>query len=92
MVLAIAGAAVFLLLLAASLRRPSSGLAVAAGGLLGLAALGRPLFFALAPLAAAALFDRRYPARVRASLAGSAAFGLLVAVGSGLLLRHGVRP
>lgn len=91
-VVAILGGALFLFLLAASLRRPSSGLALAAGGFLGLATLGMTAMVALAPLTGAALFDRRYPARIRLSLAGSALFGLLFCLASGALLRRGGAP
>lgn len=71
--------AAFLLLTAGD--RPSSGLALLAGGALGLAALTRPTALALAPLLAAPLADRRFPFRIRASLAASAGLGLLFAVG-----------
>lgn len=66
-------------LLAAS-DRPSPGLALAAGALLGLAALTRSSALALAPLAAAPLLDRRHPARIRAALAGAAVLGLLLSL------------
>jgi hypothetical protein len=82
-------AAAFLFLLAASLRRPSSGLAVGAGGSLALASLVWTPALAMLPLTSAALFDRRYPARIRLSLAGSTLFGFLFCFGSGMLFRHG---
>ena len=76
-------AAVFLLLAAAD--RPSSNLAVLAGGCLGLAALTRPTSILLAPLFAAPLGDRRYPFRARAHLAASAILGLFLSVAPWLL-------
>ena len=69
-------AAGFLLL--AAVDRPSSGCAVAAGASLALAALTRPSALPMAALLAAPLFDRRFPPRVRRSIAGSALFGFCV--------------
>lgn len=66
----------FLLLTAVD--RPSSNLALLSGGLLALAALTRPSALALAPLASAPLFDRRYPLRARAHLAAAAALGIVL--------------
>ena len=68
------------LLLLAATDRPSSNLALAAGALAAAAALTRPSALALAPLLAAPLFDRRWPGRVRAHLAGSALLGLVLAL------------
>ena len=62
-------------LLLVSVDRPSSGCGAAAGGGLALAALTRPWALALAPLLAAPLLDRRFPAAIRRVLAGSALFG-----------------
>jgi 4-amino-4-deoxy-L-arabinose transferase-like glycosyltransferase len=76
-------AAAFLLLAAAD--RPSSNLAVLAGGFLGLAALTRPTTLLLAPLLVAPLGDRRYPRRARAHLAASALLGLALCVAPWLL-------
>jgi 4-amino-4-deoxy-L-arabinose transferase-like glycosyltransferase len=67
-------------LLLAAVDRPSSNLAVAAGLALALAALTRPSALALLPLAAAPLFDRRYPLRARGHLAASALLGFLFAL------------
>jgi 4-amino-4-deoxy-L-arabinose transferase-like glycosyltransferase len=66
-------AAGLLLLVAAD--RPSTTLALLAGALLALAALTRASALALAPFLAAPLFDRRYPFRARAHLAGAAVLG-----------------
>jgi len=71
-------AAGFLLLV--SVDRPSSGCAVGAGIALAFAALTRPWALALAPLLAAPLFDRRFPSNIRRVLAGSALFGLTLAL------------
>jgi 4-amino-4-deoxy-L-arabinose transferase-like glycosyltransferase len=62
------------LLLVAS-DRPSTTLALAAGGLLALAALTRSSALVLAPFLAAPLFDARYPRRVRAHLSAAALVG-----------------
>lgn len=62
-------------LLLVSVDRPSSGCGAGAGAALALAALTRPWALALAPLLAAPLFDRRFPASIRRVLAGSALFG-----------------
>jgi 4-amino-4-deoxy-L-arabinose transferase-like glycosyltransferase len=72
--LALLLAAAFLLLVCVD--RPSSNFGVLAGLLLGLAILTRPSALALTPLLLAPLADRRYPARARAHLAGSALLGL----------------
>jgi hypothetical protein len=69
------------ILMAVALRRPSSNFAVLSGGCVALAAWTRPGALALAPLLLTPLFDRRYPARMRVHLAGSAVLGL----GVGLL-------
>jgi len=60
--------------------RPSPLLAVAAGALLGAAALARPSALAVAPLLAAPFVDRRWEARMRVRLAGSALLGLALAL------------
>ena len=65
-----------LLLIAAD--RPSSGAALAAGGVLALAALTRPTALMLVPLLLVVLADGRYPFRARAHLAGSAVLGFLL--------------
>lgn len=65
-----------ILLLAAS-DRPSSTLAVGAGGLLALAALTRSSALALAPFLGAPLFDSRYPRRLRAHLVAAGVVGFL---------------
>jgi 4-amino-4-deoxy-L-arabinose transferase-like glycosyltransferase len=65
-----------ILLLVAS-DRPSSTLAVGAGGLLALAALTRSSALVLAPFLCAPLFDARYPRRVRAHLAAAGLVGFL---------------
>jgi dolichyl-phosphate-mannose-protein mannosyltransferase len=67
--------------LLAATDRPSSNLALAAGALLGLAALTRASALGLAPLLAAPILDRRFPWRLRAHLAaaGLAGFCLMVA-------------
>jgi Dolichyl-phosphate-mannose-protein mannosyltransferase len=75
--------AAFLLLAATD--RPSSNLAVLAGGFLGLAALTRPTTLLLAPLLTAPLGDRRYPRRARAHLAASALLGLALCLAPWLL-------
>jgi 4-amino-4-deoxy-L-arabinose transferase-like glycosyltransferase len=62
-------------LLLAAADRPSSNLAVAAGAALAAAALTRSSALVLAPLLAAALWDRRYPFRARAHIALSAFLG-----------------
>ncbi len=67
-------------LLVAAVDRPSSNLALAAGALVGLAALTRPAELALVPLLAAPLGDRRYPVRARAHLAVSAVLGFALAL------------
>jgi len=66
----------FLLLVAVD--RPSSGMALASGGALGFAALTRPSALALFPFLAAPLFDRTFPRRIRAALAGSALLGAVL--------------
>ena len=71
-------AAGFLLLVATD--RPSSTLALLAGAVLALAALTRASALALVPFLAAPLFDRRYPVRARAHLAGAAALGFVLAI------------
>jgi hypothetical protein len=68
----------FLLLCAVD--RPSGNQALAAGLLLGLAALTRASALALAALLLAPLFDRRYPPRARTSLAAAALCGFLAAL------------
>ena len=65
-----------ILLLVAS-DRPSTTLAVGAGGLLALAALTRSSGLALVPFLAAPLFDARYPRRVRAHIAAAGLVGFL---------------
>jgi 4-amino-4-deoxy-L-arabinose transferase-like glycosyltransferase len=67
-------------LLLSAADRPSSNLALLAGASLALAALTRPTGLALAPLLAAPLADRRYPARVRAHIAASALLGFVCAL------------
>jgi len=67
-------------LLLVSVDRPSSGCAVGAGVALAFAALTRPWALFLAPLLAAPLFDHRFPRRIRRVLAGSAVFGLTLAL------------
>jgi len=67
-------------LLLAAVDRPSSNLAVAAGVALALAALTRPSALALLPLAAAPLFDRRYPLRARGHLTASVLLGFFLAL------------
>ncbi|MGH9399098.1 MAG: glycosyltransferase family 39 protein [Thermoanaerobaculia bacterium] len=64
--------------LLAALDRPSTSLALGAGLLLAGAALARPSALALSPLLLAPLFDRRWPVRARAHLAGAAALGLVL--------------
>jgi 4-amino-4-deoxy-L-arabinose transferase-like glycosyltransferase len=81
-------AAGFLLL--AAVDRPSSNLAVLAGAALGLAALTRASGLVLVPLLLGPLLDRRWPARVRAHIAGSALLGLAVAL-SPWVARNAVR-
>ena len=71
-------AAGFLLLVATD--RPSSTLALAAGGTLALAALTRASALALVPLLLAPLLDRRYPIRARAHIAGAALLGFVLAL------------
>jgi 4-amino-4-deoxy-L-arabinose transferase-like glycosyltransferase len=85
---------VFLLLaglaLLAAADGPSRGWALAAGALLGLAALTRPTALALAPLLAAPLFDRRRPRAAGLGLAACALTGLLLAL-SPWTLRNALR-
>lgn len=57
--------------------RPSSTLAVGAGGLLALAALTRSSALVLVPFLCAPLLDARYPRRVRAHLAAAGLVGFL---------------
>ncbi|MCA1579989.1 MAG: glycosyltransferase family 39 protein [Acidobacteria bacterium] len=71
--------AAFLLLV--SVDRPSSTLALLAGGALGLSALTRPTSLALIPFLLAPLADRRYPFRIRSHIAGAALLGALLSVG-----------
>jgi hypothetical protein len=71
-------AAGFLLLVATD--RPSSTIAVAAGGTLALAALTRASALALVPLLLAPLLDRRYPIRARTHIAGAALLGFALAL------------
>lgn len=66
--------------LLASTDRPSTSLALGAGLMLAAAALVRPTALALAPLLLAPLFERRYPLRARAHLAGAAALGFAAAL------------
>lgn len=80
----------FAFLLLAGADRPSSLLAAAAGIALGLAALTRPAALSLIPLLFAPLFDRRYPARVRRALCGSAFLGIVLCVGP-WTLRNAIR-
>ncbi len=68
-----------LLLLAAS-DRPSAILALAAGAMLGLAALTRSSALALTPLLAASLLDRRHARRIGWNLAGAALLGFLLSL------------
>jgi 4-amino-4-deoxy-L-arabinose transferase-like glycosyltransferase len=72
-------------LLLASADRPSSNVALLAGVSLALAALTRPSALALAPLLAAPLADRRYPARVRRHVAASALLGFIFALAPWML-------
>jgi 4-amino-4-deoxy-L-arabinose transferase-like glycosyltransferase len=72
-------------LLLAAADRPSSNLALLAGASLALASLTRPSALALAPLLAAPLADRRYPARVRGHVAASALLGFLFALAPWML-------
>ncbi len=65
-----------LLLLRVALRRPSSNLAVLSGACIALAAWAFPLALVASPVAAAPLFDRRWPLRARLHLAASALLGL----------------
>jgi 4-amino-4-deoxy-L-arabinose transferase-like glycosyltransferase len=71
-------AAGFLLLVATD--RPSSTIALLAGAVLALAALTRASALALVPFLTAPLFDRRYPLRARAHLAGAAVLGFALAL------------
>ncbi|HSP94341.1 MAG TPA: glycosyltransferase family 39 protein, partial [Thermoanaerobaculia bacterium] len=64
-------------LLLVSTDRPSSNLALLAGGVIALAALTRPSALILAPLLAAPLFDHRHPFRVRSHIAAAALLGFL---------------
>ena len=59
---------------------PSPRLALAAGAMLGLAALTRSSALALAPLLAAPLLDRRRPRRIGSTLAGAALLGFLLSL------------
>lgn len=68
------------LALLAATDRCSARLALAAGVLLAAAALARPSALAVAPFLLAPLGDRRWPARVRARLAGAALLGLTLAL------------
>lgn len=65
------------LLLLVAADRPSTTLAVAAGGLLALAALTRSSALVLVPFLAAPLLDGRYPRRVRAHIAAAGLVGFL---------------
>ena len=76
--LSLASAAGFLLLVCVD--RPSSGMGLLAGAVLAVAALVRPSALVLAPFLAAPLFDRRYPPRVRRSLAATALAGFCLAL------------
>jgi hypothetical protein len=69
-------AAAFVMRLA--LRRPSSNLAVVSGGCVALTAWVLPAALVGAALLAAPLFDRRWPPRARAHLAGSGLLGFAV--------------
>jgi hypothetical protein len=64
-------------LLLAAVDRPSTSLALVAGGTAALAALTRASALALAPFLLAPILDRRYPIRARAHLAGAALVGFL---------------
>ena len=68
-----------LFLLSAS-DRPTARLALAAGAMLGLAALTRSSALALAPLLLAPLLDRRQPRHIGAKLAGAALLGFLLSL------------
>ena len=65
-------------LLLAAADRPSTNLAVLAGGSLALAALTRSTALALAPLLLAPFGDRRFPMRVRTHVAGAAVTGFVL--------------
>jgi 4-amino-4-deoxy-L-arabinose transferase-like glycosyltransferase len=67
-------------LLLAAADRPSTNLALAAGALLGLAALTRASALMLAPFLASPIVCRRYPMRVRTHLAAAGLVGFLFAV------------
>jgi len=68
------------LLLLSAADGASGSRALAAGAILGLAALTRPSALALAPLLAAPLFDRRRPAGARLRVAAVAVAGLVLAL------------
>lgn len=67
-------------LLLVSVDRPSSTLALVAGGLAGLAALTRPSALPVLPLLFVPLADRRWPIRVRTHIALAAACGAIFAL------------
>lgn len=67
-------------LLLAAADRPSTNLALAAGAILGLAALTRASALTLAPFLASPIFCRRYPVRVRTHLAAAGLVGFLFAL------------
>jgi hypothetical protein len=69
----------FLLLVATD--RPSSNFAVLSGAALALAVVTRPSALILVPSLAAPLFDRRYPRRINAHVAGSVILGLFLVLG-----------
>jgi len=69
----------FLLLVATD--RPSSNFAVLSGAALALAVATQASASILVPFLAAPLFDRRYPRRVNAHVAGSAVLGLFLVLG-----------
>jgi 4-amino-4-deoxy-L-arabinose transferase-like glycosyltransferase len=66
--------------LLAAADRPSGGLAGIAGAMLGFAALTRPTGLVLALLLLAPMWDRRWPARIRAQISMAAFAGLFAVV------------
>jgi hypothetical protein len=88
---AIALLAASIFLLRVTVERPSSGMGLAAGGALALAAACVPAALLFAPAFALPLADRRYPPAVRRALAGSGFLGLALGLAAALLLRHGFR-
>ena len=78
-------------LIRVTVSRPSSGMGLAAGGALAMAAVFSPAALLFVPVFTLPLADRRYPPAVRRALSGSAFLGLAIGLAAAFILRHGLR-